>query len=94
MRYSATLLCIPINFDLIRCSAIYCHVLQLVMVFTFTCVCVLLLILILFFCTETIYCCVLQLEMHVRLICAIKFYLLTYLLTIMLLSPSATSLLE
>ena len=51
MRYSATLLCIPINFDLIRCSAIYCHVLQLVMVFTFTCVCVLLLILILFFCT-------------------------------------------
>ena len=32
-----------------------------------------------FFCTGTIYCCVLQLEMHVRLICAIKFYLLTYL---------------
>jgi len=32
--------------------------------------------------------------MHVRLICAIKFYVLTYLLTIMLLSPSAISLLE
>jgi len=31
------------------------------------------------FCTAT-YCYVLQLEMHVRLMCAIKFYLLTYLI--------------
>jgi len=31
-------------------------------------------------CTAT-YCYVLQFEMHVRLICAVKFYLLTYLLT-------------
>ena len=42
--------------------------------------CVLLLNLILFFCTAT-YCCVLQLEMRIRLICAIKFCLLTYLFT-------------
>ena len=40
--------------------------------------CVLLLILILY-CTAT-YCHILQLEMHVHLICAIKFYLLTYLI--------------
>jgi len=51
------------------------------MLYVYMCIraCVLLLILILFF-TAT-YCYVLQLEMHVRLICAIKFYLLTYLLT-------------
>jgi len=31
-----------------------------------------------FICFYCPYCCVLQLEMHARLICAIKFYLVTY----------------
>jgi len=44
------------------------------------CACVLLLILIWFF-SIACYFYALQLQMHVRLICAIKFYLLTYLLT-------------
>jgi len=46
---------------------------------------VLVLILILF--RTATYCNVLQLEMHVRLICAVKFYLLTYLLTYLAPSP-------
>jgi len=71
------------NFDFILCSAIYCYITAGdAFTFIIMCICarVLLLILVLFFCTAT-YCYVLQLEMHARLICAIKFYLLnTYLL--------------
>ena len=59
---------------------LYCVLLFILCLTTgdaFTFICVLLISLILFFCTVS-YWYVLQLEMHIRLICAIKCYLLTY----------------